>query len=354
MSSVPESQSNNNEAIRSMLLKQLPHVVRGTDFSGIGELYRGKVRDCYKLGEHFILVATDRLSAFDRQISTVPFKGEILTRLSCWWFEKLKSVCESHFVAMPHPSVMIVRQCQMLPVEVVVRGYLSGSLWRAYKAGEDPYGLKLPAGLHEYYKFPRPIITPTTKAAVGLHDEPLPADEVVPRGLTERAVWDEVCSKSIALFEAGAAIAKERGLLLADTKYEFGTVDGRIVVADEIHTLDCTRYWDAASFEALVGAGEPPRMLDKEVVRRWLMARGFSGEGECPAVPESAQVDFGIAYLDAYHKITGEALTVIDGLNNESETQPESSVVKGSDKTPLKVGPQLNDIEGAIKRWLGL
>lgn len=346
-----ESPASDNDSLRALLAKQLPHVIRGTDFSGFGGLYRGKVRDCYKMGQYFILVATDRLSAFDRQVSTVPFKGEVLTRLSCWWFEKLKAVCESHFVAMPHPNVMIVRQCEMLPVEVVVRGYLSGSLWRAYQSGQDPYGLNLPSGLHEYYKFPKPIITPTTKAAVGLHDEPLPASEVVSRGLIDsigdgRAIWDQVCAKSIALFEAGAALALERGLLLADTKYEFGTVDGRVVVADEIHTLDCTRYWDAASYESRIKAGEPPRMLDKEVVRRWLMERGFSGEGECPEVSEAARVDFALAYINAYRLITGEELPVIGQVDEQASSD-------GKD-IPLKVGPQLKDIEGAISRWLGL
>lgn len=363
-----EAHPADKEALRTLLAKQLPHVIQGTDFSEIGELYRGKVRDCYKMGQYFILVATDRLSAFDRQVSTVPFKGEVLTRLSCWWFEKLKAVCESHFVAMPHPNVMIVRQCEMLPVEVVVRAYLSGSLWRAYKSGQDPYGLKLPAGLHEYYKFPKPIITPTTKAAVGLHDEPLPASEVVLRGFTDsagdgREIWDEVCAKSIALFEAGAAVALERGLLLADTKYEFGIVDGRVVVADEIHTLDCTRYWDAASYESRIKAGEPPHMLDKEVVRRWLIERGFSGEGECPAVPDSARIDFGCAYIDAYRKITGEDLAVSNLVLSDGAATPINMLHSGSishdettrvDDMPLVVGPQLKDIKGAIVRWLGL
>ncbi len=293
-----------DEALRS----QLAHPLRESALP-LGTPRRGKVRDVYDLGDRLLLVASDRLSAFDVVLTTIPCKGQILTQLAAYWFERTKDVCPNHVVAHPDPAALVAVKCAPLPVEVVVRGHLTGSLWRDYASGRpDPYDLGLPKGLRKDEAFERPILTPTTKAEAGAHDEPLSSAEVVRRGLVPAPLWDEVQRRALALFERGRAICKERGLLLVDTKYEFGLAGDRLLVIDEIHTPDSSRFWEAAEYEARFAAAKEQQMLDKENIRQWLLQeRGFSGHGTPPAIPDEVRLDLARKYAAAFERITGKA-----------------------------------------------
>ena len=271
------------------------HLDRVLDDATIPELpnhYRGKVRDNYDLPDgRRIIIATDRLSAFDRAIAAIPFKGQVLTQIARFWFDQTADLCPNHVIGYPDPNVLVCRRLDILPVEVVVRDYLAGttatSVWSMYRAGRrDIYGLRFPDGLRENEKLPQTIITPTTKARDGEHDEPITPAEIVERGLLTTAQWHEVSAKALALFARGRDIAAERGLILVDTKYEFGLDrDGRIVLADEIHTPDSSRYWFAASYPERFAAGEPPESFDKDFLRRWVAARVDPYRDPIPPIP---------------------------------------------------------------------
>ncbi|MEZ4465270.1 MAG: phosphoribosylaminoimidazolesuccinocarboxamide synthase [bacterium] len=262
----------------------VPHALKATDFKGLGPREQGKVRDIYHHGAERILVATDRISAFDRVIGALPFKGQVLNQLSAWWFEQLADIVPNHVAAVPDPNVTVGREAEPLPVEVIVRGYLTGvtstSLWTLYSQGvPKPYGLSLPAGLQKDARLPAPVITPTTKAARGEHDERLTHDQVVGLGFVSAERWAEVCRVALALFARGTELAARGGLILVDTKYEFGVIDGQLVLIDEVHTPDSSRYWEADSWPGT------PQELDKEYVRRWLKQAGYAGDGPprpCP------------------------------------------------------------------------
>ncbi|MCI0572754.1 MAG: phosphoribosylaminoimidazolesuccinocarboxamide synthase [Myxococcaceae bacterium] len=296
----------------SKLHAQLPHTLQGTDFPTLGTRYQGKVRDVYAKGDRLVLVATDRLSAFDRILTTLPFKGEILNRLANFWFEKTKDVVPNHVLEVPDPSVTVARACEPIRVEMVVRGYLTGSLWRDYQKGQHGvYGVPIPDGMKKDQAFPSPILTPATKAEVGEHDEPISAEGLVARGLTSRRDWERMSEAALALFQAGQAWAKSRGLLLVDTKYEFGKVGDTLYVIDEIHTPDSSRYWVAGEYAGRFGQGSDQRMLDKENLRQWLIKeRGFMGEGESPTIPDDVRVDLASKYVAAYETITGAPLAL--------------------------------------------
>jgi len=299
----------------SVLSEQLGHTLAETRLDALGERYRGKVRDVYRQRDRLFLVATDRLSAFDRVLTTIPFKGEVLNRLAQFWFEQTKDVVPNHVLDMPDPNVTVARATTPYPVEVVVRGYLTGSLWRDFQKGtHTAYGLDLPAGMKKDAAFPEPILTPSTKAAVGEHDEPLSEAEVVHRGIVGQRDWGRIREAALALFRAGQAWCKTRGLLLVDTKYEFGTVGDALYVIDEMHTPDSSRFWRAASYPARLEAGADQEMLDKETVRQWLIReKNFSGHGPIPTIPESVRVQTGELYLRAYGEITGTPLTPVAG-----------------------------------------
>jgi phosphoribosylaminoimidazole-succinocarboxamide synthase len=299
----------------AMLRAQLDRTLDGTRFAELGELYVGKVRDCYTRGGHRILVATDRLSAFDRVLGTIPFKGQVLNQLAAYWFETTRDVAPSHFVDMPDPNVTRALECRALPIEMVVRAYLTGvtttSIWYRYQRGERVFGgERLPDGLTKNAPLPRLLVTPTTKAEKGQHDENVTRDEAIARGLVDAATWDAIEAMSLRMFEAGRARARERGLILVDTKYELGRApDGRIVFIDEIHTPDSSRYWYAADYEVRHAAGEEPRSLDKEYVRRHYAAIGYTGEGAPPPIPDDVRVEAARRYIAAYELITGRAFT---------------------------------------------
>jgi len=293
------------------LQAQLPYTLREADFPALGQLYRGKVRDNYSKGDRIVMITTDRLSAFDRVLTTVPFKGELLNRLTVFWFEKTKHVAPNHILDVPDPSVLVVRKLQPLAVEMVVRGYITGSLWRDYEKGKGAkaYGIELPKGLRRDQKFDTPILTPSTKEEVGKHDEPISPRELVARGTVTQKLWDEMARMALGLFAAGQSWARQRGLILVDTKYEFGTdAAGKLWVIDEIHTPDSSRYWIAQGSEERFKKGEDQKMLDKEFFRQWLIReRGYQGEGPLPEIPDQVRAQLAGKYVELVQTLTGEA-----------------------------------------------
>ena len=282
--------------------------------------YFGKVRDCYDLPAtpqapegRRLLISSDRISAFDRILAAIPWKGQVLTQVARWWFDRTADLCPNHVLSYPDPNAVLGRRLSILPVEVVVRGYLAGStstsILTQYKAGaRQMYGHSLPEGLRDNQALPQAIITPTSKAFDGGHDEPLTAAEIVAQELLTAAQWDEVSARALALFARGQKIAAERGLILVDTKYEFGTdAAGRILLADEIHTPDSSRYWLADGYEAALRDGTRPPSFDKDVIRAWVVARCDPYRDPIPESPAEMIARTAQVYIDAYQAITGEA-----------------------------------------------
>ncbi len=293
-----------------LLRAQLPYTLREAPFPALGSLYRGKVRDNFSSGDRIVMVTTDRLSAFDRVLTTVPFKGELLNRLTVFWFDRTKDLAPNHILDVPDPSVLVVRKLQPLAVEMVVRGYLTGSLWRDHQAGRGAkaYGIELDPAMRKDEKFPKPILTPSTKEVVGKHDEPVSPRELIARGVVTQKQWDELSRYALALFAAGQEWARKRVLILVDTKYEFG-VDGagKIWLIDEIHTPDSSRYWIAEGSEERFRRGEDQRMLDKEFFRQWLInERGYKGDGPDPDIPDEVRAQLASKYVELVEKLTGE------------------------------------------------
>ncbi|ABC80887.1 phosphoribosylaminoimidazolesuccinocarboxamide synthase [Anaeromyxobacter dehalogenans] len=289
------------------LRAQLPHTLRQLDLPGLGELYRGKVRDNYSRGDRIVMVTTDRISAFDHVLGTIPFKGEVLSRLTAFWFDKVKDLAPTHIVEVPDPSVMVVKRAKALPIEIVIRGYITGSLWRDYQAGKADYGIAWPAGLRKDQRFDEAVITPSTKAEYGKHDEPIGEDELLKQGLVAPDVWKEATAVARRLFQRGQEWARTRGLILVDTKYEMGIADGKLVVIDEIHTPDSSRYWVADGYEERFARGEDQEMLDKENIRQWLIKEhGFSGHGTPPPLTDDVRVMLARKYIEVFEKLTGE------------------------------------------------
>jgi phosphoribosylaminoimidazole-succinocarboxamide synthase len=295
----------------AQLLAQLPHCLTQIDLPALGELYRGKVRDNYSRGDRIVMITTDRVSAFDHVLGTIPFKGEVLSRLTAFWFQKVKDIAPTHLVDVPDPSVQVVKRAKPLPIEIVIRGYITGSLWRDYQAGKaGAYGIEWPKGLRKDQKFDRPIITPSTKAEYGQHDEPISEQEILAKKLVAPDVWKEATAIAHRLFERGQQWAATRGLILVDTKYEMGIVDGKVVVIDEIHTPDSSRYWVSGPYAERFAKGEDQEMLDKENIRQWLIKEhGFSGHGKPPPLTDEVRVMLARKYVDVYERLTGETFT---------------------------------------------
>ncbi len=293
-----------DDAVRQIIRNQLPHVFRQADIPELGDCYRGKVRDNYLRGDQRIIVTSDRLSCFDVVVAHIPFKGEVLNRLAVYWFGATSSICPNHLIATPDPNVMVVANCDVLPVEVVVRRYLAGSAWRAYDAGQAVSGITLPKGLTEYCRLPDLLMTPSTKAAHGTHDEPISEDEILRKGIVDRSLWAEIRERSFLLFKYGEKLAAERGLLLVDTKYEFGLKNGELILVDEIHTLDSSRYWVGATYEERVSSGLAPEMLDKEPARQWLLNQGYSGDGKPPVFSDEKCVEIAEHYIHSFRQIS--------------------------------------------------
>ena len=317
-----------------MIENFLDKTIKDINFSEGINPYIGKVRHCYDTPEgHKILVASDRLSAFDRQITTIPFKGQVLNQLSRFWFEQTKDICPNHVIDYPDPNIVVCQDLEMLPVELVVRGYLAGSTGTSvltmYKRGErDMYGATFPDGMRDNQKLETPIITPTTKAASGDHDAPLSAQQIVEEGILPKDVWEQVSAYSLALFARGQEIAAKAGLILADTKYEFGfNKDGILMIGDEIHTPDSSRYWMAETYEERVEAGEAPQTLDKDQIRRWVVERIDPYKDDIPEIPDELRIGTSGIYIDVFEKITQQKFQFPEASEN-----PETRVTEALKK----------------------
>ncbi len=311
----------------TVLREQLPNALAGVDFPFLGAASHGKVRDIYRhpanpgapqlhvsdAGERLILITTDRLSAFDRILGLVPYKGQVLTQLSAFWFERTADIIANHLVCLPDPNVTVVRACTPLPVEVVVRGYITGvtstALWYRYSQGERSiYGIDFPDGLHKNDPLPEPVITPTTKAGDGGHDERITSAEVVAQGLVSAHHWEQIRAAAVAVFRRGQEIAQAGGLVLVDTKYEFGlSPEGEVTLIDEVHTPDSSRFWLADTYEQRIAAGQEPDNFDKEFIRLYYAARGYRGEGDPFPLPPDLAVQAASRYIRTYELLTGQA-----------------------------------------------
>ena len=276
--------------------------------------YHGKVRDCYDLPDgRRVIIASDRLSAFDRILCEAPWKGQVLTQTARFWFEETADICPNHVLSYPDPNVLISKRLSMLPVEMVVRGYLAGttstSILTQYQTGRRTlYGVTLPDGLAPNQKLERPLITPTSKAEAGAHDEPLSPDDVLAQKLVTPDQWEVLSAYALALFARGQKLASERGLILADTKYEFGVDEAGVIhIADEIHTPDSSRYWLADTYKERLAAGKRPDSFDKDFVRSWVAERCDPYVDDIPVIPESLIRRTSEVYIDAYQRITTRA-----------------------------------------------
>lgn len=296
-----------------LLRAALAHPLDGTDFPALGTKYEGKVRDNYTKDGKRTIIVSDRISAFDRVLGTLPFKGQVLNTLAKWWFEQTADLCPNHMLDVPDPNAMVCVECEPLPVELVVRAYITGvtstSIWTHYERGERVFcGHTLPDGLQKHQKLAAPILTPSTKADKGDHDVSVSREELLASGKISPADFDDAAAKALALFARGQALCAERGLILVDTKYEMGkTPDGEIVLIDEIHTPDSSRYWYAESYPERFAAGEDPESFDKEYVRRWLKSVGYGGDGPPPTIPDDVRVEASSRYIQACDQIRGEA-----------------------------------------------
>ena len=289
--------------LRARIEAALADVLIETDLPGLACTLRGKVRDNYDLPDgRRLIVTTDRQSAFDQVLAAVPFKGQVLTAVARFWFEATADLCRNHVLAFPDPNVTAAKRLSMLPVEVVA------SIWPMYRdGGRRLYGIRFADGLRKNEKLPATILTPTTKGAAGAHDAPISARDVIDRGLLTAAQWEEIAALALALFARGRTLAAGRGLILVDTKYEFGLdEDGCITLADEIHTPDSSRWWRIESYAERFERGDDPETLDKDFLRRWIAARCDPYTEPIPAIPAETLVDFALRYVALYETITGD------------------------------------------------
>jgi len=282
-------------------------------------LTRGKVRDLVDLGDSLVLITSDRISAFDRPLGDLPGKGELLNQLSLFWFSKTADLVENHLLEPLGPRSVRVRKARMVPVEVVVRGFLTGSALRAHQAGRAVPGLNVDPGLPAHGRFAVPQVTPTTKGEAGAHDLPIDREGILRQGYCEPKLWDQIERTALALYQRGQSLLADQGLLLVDTKYEFGVVDGRLLLCDEVHTPDCSRFWYARDYTDALREGRAPRQLDKEVLRAWLAAQGFHGEGEVPAIPDEVLRTTLSRYEECFEASTGAPFRA-SGRSAQAET----------------------------------
>ena len=297
---------------KDQLRELLPKVLDQTNLP-LPNKQTGKVRDWYDLTDgKRLIITTDRLSAFDRILARVPYKGQVLNQLSAWWFEQTQDIIPNHLISIPDPNASIVTAVQPLPIEVIVRGYITGvtstALWYRYSIGErNIYGYEFPDGLKKNQALPEPIITPTTKGGATGHDERLTCAEVTEKGLLDERTWAQVQSAALAIFKRGQEIAHKAGLILVDTKYEFGIApDGTVMLIDEVHTPDSSRYWKADSYEEKFNSGTEPENFDKEFVRIAYAEKGYRGDGETPSMPDELWVAASERYITIFEMLTGK------------------------------------------------
>ena len=295
------------------ILNALPHVLKTITIPELGEKKQGKVRVIYVKEDKRILIATDSKSAFDVVLGYAPFTGAVLTQLAKFWFEKTRHIIPNHMIDTPDPNVMVVKNCKPLPVEMVVRGYMSGvtktSIWYSYQKGERQiYGLTLPDGLRKNGKLPHPIITPTThpEAGSGLHDERLTREEIINKKIVDKKLYEQMEKVALQLFDFGSKLALKNGLILVDTKYEFGLYNGELILIDEIHTPDSSRYWIADTYQKRFEKGLEPGNFDKEFFRLWYANKGYLGDGKPPKMPDELVVQITKRYVSIYEKLTGQ------------------------------------------------
>lgn len=293
------------------ILRQKARALGGVDLEGFGPRGQGKVRDFYELPDNRrLLITTDRQSAFDRILGLIPFKGQVLNQLSRFWFEQTTGLVPNHFLSAPDPNAMVVKKAEMFPVEIIVRGYLTGvtdtSVWAMYQQGQrHMYGLDFPDGMRKNQPLPAPILTPTTHAELGGHDRPLSRDEILNEGLVSEELYSQVERAALAVFRRGQEICRKAGLILVDTKYEFGLIGGKVALADEVHTPDSSRFWLADTYEERFAQGQEPDNFDKELLRLWLRGKGYGGEGVPPALDDDIVVQLSQRYIACYERITG-------------------------------------------------
>ena len=286
--------------------EQLNHTLKEFSLNLSEDSYSGKVRENYYMDDKIVMITTDRVSAFDHILGTIPFKGEVLTQVAKFWFEKTKHIAPNHYISDPDPQVLLTLKAKPLPVEIIVRGYITGSLWRDYSKGiNNQYGFKIPDNMVKDQKFDNPIITPTTKAEYGEHDEAISKEEIISE-LVDKDIYEKAEKYAMDLYLEGQKWANERGLILVDTKYEFGMIGDELYVIDEIHTPDSSRYWVKDQYEERFRAGESQLMLDKENIRQWLIEKGFSGEGTPPELSDDIRILLSEKYMELYKVLTGE------------------------------------------------
>lgn len=288
-------------------------VIKTVNLKGFGKKYQGKTRDFYIKNGKRIIVSTDRISAFDRNLGFIPHKGQVLSQLANFWFDKTKSIVDNHIILSPHPNILIVKNAKLIPIEMVVRGYITGvtgtSIWGSYEKGERIiYGIKFPNGLKKNQKLPEPVITPTThpEAGSGLHDERLTKKEIIGGKLLDRKTYEYLEKISIRLFNFGQKLCEGRGIILVDTKYEFGIHKGKVILVDEIHTPDSSRFWIKKTYKERFKKNLEPENFDKEFLRLWFKNKGYTGEGKPPKMPKSFINKVSKRYVDIFEKITGK------------------------------------------------
>ena len=285
-------------------------LIKTVNLAGFGKKIQGKVRDCYIVGDKRILIATDRISAFDRVLGLIPHKGQVLNLLSKFWFDQTSNVVENHMISVPHPNVMIAKNAKLIPIEMVVRGYITGvtgtSIWGSYEKGERLiYGIKFPDGLVKNDKLPTPVITPTTKAESG-HDERLTREEIIKKKVAPEEIYKQVENAALGLFKKGTEVCSKAGIILVDTKYEFGILDGRVILIDEIHTPDSSRFWVKKTYSERLKKGLEPENFDKEFMRLWYAKKGYTGDGEPPKMTRDFVNQISERYIAIYERLSGK------------------------------------------------
>lgn len=300
-----------------VIQKSIPDAVSGVTYSKLGKKYSGKVRDWYVKNGIRILIATDRISAFDRVLGHVPFRGAVLTKLSEFWFEKTRNIIKNHMIGIIDPNVMMVSECQALPVEIIVRSYITGvtstSLWKNYEEGKRViYGIKFPDGLVKNQKLKSPVITPTTRATgPGGHDEQITPKEIIKQKLVSPKIWKQIEIIAKELYTFGAKLTEKSGFILADTKYEFGLdKSGKLVLIDEIHTPDSSRFWLKSTYVNNFKKGQEVENFDKEFMRIWFSQQGYTGKGKPPQMPDELIVKIALRYMEVYEKLSGQKFEI--------------------------------------------
>tara|TARA_B100000700_G_scaffold1836_1_gene2270 strand:+ start:30 stop:983 length:954 start_codon:yes stop_codon:yes gene_type:complete len=306
--------------MKDIIKNQLQYTLNDSndDLQNLGRHYRGKVRDNYYFDNQILMVTSDRVSAFDHVLGTIPFKGQILSDIASFWFNKTKSIVPNHYIKSVDPQVLLVKEAKPLPVEVIVRKYITGSLWRDYeKSKHHVYDLDFGDDLVKNQKFSNPILTPSTKEEYGKHDMPISKKEIINQKLVDKDIYELAEKYALQLFAEGEKWASQQGLILVDTKYEFGIVNNELIVIDEIHTPDSSRYWIADEYEARFQNGEDQLMLDKENIRQWLIGKGFSGEGTPPELDDEIRILLSEKYIELYKILTGQDFNPSTGDVND-------------------------------------